>query len=171
MAQVRAVLLFVCVMLPNVGAAQTGRTDSNAFAQCSQQTNQLYHWNVELDRHHEKVEAYNDRLDFLRILLKRREEYVQRIDQKMKDDPADRKLWKAYDRAFVFYERAVERIRAWNAYGDQLENEYQDVIAQVVDMKKVIAAACSGTWELAIIHKFCDDTSGRHDEFCKEFDK
>ena len=171
MAQLRALLLFVCVMLPNVGAAQTGRTDSNAFAQCSQQTNQLYHWNVELDRHHEKVEAYNDRLDFLRILLKRREEYVQRIDQKMKDDPADRKLWKAYDRAFVFYERAVERIRAWNAYGDQLENEYQDVIAQVVDMKKVIAADCSGTWELAIIHKFCDDTSGRHDEFCKEFDK
>ena len=171
MAQLRALLLFVCVMLPNVGAAQTGRTDSNAFAQCSQQTNQLYHWNVELDRHHEKVEAYNDRLDFLRILLKRREEYVQRIDQKMKDDPADRKLWKAYDRAFVFYERAVERIRAWNAYGDQLENEYQDVIAQVVDMKKVIAAACSGTWELASIHKFWEDTSGRHDEFCKEFDK
>jgi hypothetical protein len=164
-------MLLVCLVVPTVGFAQTGRTDSDAFAQCSQQTNQLYHWNVELDRHHEKVEAYNDRLDFLRILLKRREAYVQDVDQQMKDDPADRELWKTYDFAFSLYERAIERIRKWNAFGDQLEDEYQSVIAQVVDMKKVIATDCSGTWELAIINKFCDDTSGRHDEFCKEFEK
>ncbi len=171
MTRFRTLMLLVCLVVPTIGFAQTGRTDSDAFAQCSQQTNQLYHWNVELDRHHEKVEAYNDRLDFLRILLKRREAYVQDVDQQMKDDPADRELWKTYDFAFSLYERAIERIRKWNAFGDQLEDEYQSVIAQVVDMKKVIATDCSGTWELAIINKFCDDTSGRHDEFCKEFEK
>jgi hypothetical protein len=154
-----------------MGSAQGGRTDSDAFAQCSQQTNQLYHWNVELDRHHEQVETYNDRLDFLRILLKRREAYVNRVDQQMKDNPADRNLWTAYDNAFAIYERMIQRIRDWNAFGEQLENEYQDVIEQVVEMKTVIAVECSGTWELAIIHKFCDDSSGRHDEFCKEFEE
>jgi hypothetical protein len=171
MKQLRILIAVAFMFAPCLAFAQTGRTDSSAFAQCSQQTNQLYHLNLELDRHHNKVDAYNRRHDFLRVLLDRREKFVQRIDQQMQDDPANRELWKNYDGAFGSYQRAIERVEGWNSYGDQLGLNYQSAIDQVMGLQKIIAKDCSGTWELAIIHKFCDDLSGRHDEFCKAFDE
>jgi hypothetical protein len=170
MLQLRILITVMFTITPYMVFAQTGRTDSDEFAKCSQQTNQLYHLNLDLDRHHDKVDAYNRRHDFLRVLLDRREKFVQRVDQQMQDDPANRKLWKNYDDAFGAYQRAIERVKGWNVYGDQLGTDYQSAIDQVVGLQETISQDCGGTWELAIIHKFCDDLSGRHSEFCKAFD-
>ncbi|GEM_PF-1560548 len=171
MKQLRFAISIVLTLFAFASHAQDAKTDSNAFSLCSKQTNQLYHQNLGLDRFHNTVDAHNLGHDELRVRLDRREATVQMVDQRMKENPADKRLWKQYDLAFLSYEQVMGEMRKWNTKGERLGWSYQSAIDRVVALQKEIAENCGGKWELAIIHKFCDNSSGQHREFCKAFEQ
>lgn len=161
-------LSLIAVFHPS--AADTTKTDPLLFEKCSQRSNLLINLNGDMKRLHEEADAYNLRHDLLRAQLNRHENRVQVIHANLKEKPITSPVWDTYDLAFEAYEKAMENMREWNEYGDRLEKKYQMAIDLVVAQQSIIKEECSGTWEPAIINKFCDDTSGRFTEFCKEFE-
>jgi len=162
-------IFVVCILFAAPVAAQVTLTDPTLFEQCSKRSNLLVNLNADLDRLHTEVDDYNRRHDFLRSKLDRREGQVVTLEQSLKEKPVSSPLWDTYDVSFDLYEAALQDMSDWNQYGDKLEKKYQLAIDLVVALQGIIGAECSGTWEPAIINKFCDDISGRYSEFCKEF--
>tara|TARA_R110002096_G_scaffold14582_5_gene50699 strand:+ start:14740 stop:15216 length:477 start_codon:yes stop_codon:yes gene_type:complete len=157
-------------MVASSAMAQEARVDQDVFAQCSKQTNQLVNLNAGLKKLSERADEYNRQHDLLRAQLDQREEEVHQIHTGLRGKPIDRKNWDQYDAAFALYEQALNQLRGWNAQGDALGAKYQGTKDAVTSLQSEINQDCGGTWEPAIINKFCDDDSGRHAEFCRAFE-
>jgi hypothetical protein len=151
--------------------AQELRLDQDVFASCSMRTNQMENLNAGLSQLHLRASNYNKRHDLFRAQLDHREAEVHRIHSELRGKPVKKKSWKRYDDAFKLYEMALVRMQEWNEHGEQLQIEYQRVIYEVKSLQTRINDECGGKWEPAIINKFCDDDSGRHDAFCKVFEE
>lgn len=167
----RNILVFTVLAYAEPSTAQDVKTDSSIFAQCSKQTNQLVNLNAGLASLHKEADGYNVRHDFLRGQLDRWEAQVQYVEQDLKEKSVKSPRWDDYDLAFEMYENALGAMERWNEYGAELGQKYQAAIDVVVSLQDQIKADCSGTWEPAIINKFCDDQTGRHASFCKEFEQ
>jgi len=169
-----AIVRFVfaaCILCGASAHAQDTLTDSTLFEQCSKQSNLLVNLNADLDRLHVEADEYNRRHEFLRFQLDLREVQVLTLEQDLKEKPINSPLWDTYDASFDLYNKALQNMNDWNQHGDQLQKKYQSAIDVVTALQGNIGAECNGTWEPAIINKFCDDNSGRYAEFCKAFER
>lgn len=167
----RVLFFLVIAVLASPVTAQQTFVDQELFAACSKRTNQLSNVNAQLKQLHLQADQYNQQHDVLRVQLDRQEAEVHRIHNDLRGKPIKRNNWDAYDRAFQLYEDAFIALRDWNEAGETLGVKIDQLTKTVKLLQGEINAECSGNWEPAIINKFCDDNSGRHDAFCTAFEK